>query len=208
MSNEQNQNPNNSNLNDYEIDVPEKKGFWARILEKITNKSPKALTDGKVEKTPVTNTSISSMWSLRSLRAALVNTLETARKAIFPSRENETQNGFDTVVIGREDSKNPEKNEDLGKEQPAMAKVIFPKDILHTSKNITIEPLASNFTDTSDSNFTSSQGGLQVANIDASAATKNAQSTLTVGTIHVADQPELEDEDLVVEKPEEQERDS
>ena len=60
-------------LEDYEVEVAEKRGFFAGIIDKIKGKnSTKLLTSGNKDNFQKTNRSISSMWAVGSIRRGLM----------------------------------------------------------------------------------------------------------------------------------------
>lgn len=93
-------------LNDYEIevDMPEKKGFFAKIMDKIKgNNDTKLLESGNKETFQKTNRSISSMWTVASLRRTVMEKLETLNRALFSTPERVDQSNITTHVVGRDD---------------------------------------------------------------------------------------------------------
>lgn len=97
-----------TSLNDYEMEVetPEKKGFFANIIDKIKrNNSTKLLESGNKDTFQKTNRSISSMWTIGSLRRIVMERLESFNRALFGSQENIDQSNITTHVIGRDEVK-------------------------------------------------------------------------------------------------------
>lgn len=95
-------------LNDYEIEVeePERKGFFARIIDRIkSGNNTKLLDSGNKDTFQRTNRSISSMWTVASLRRVLMEKLETLNKSLFRSTEVVDQSNITTHVIGRDEQK-------------------------------------------------------------------------------------------------------
>ena len=95
-----------ASLKDYEVEVPEKKGFIANIIDKIKgNNSTKLLESGNKDTFQRTNRSISSMWTVASLRRVLMEKLETLNKSLFRTPEAVDQSNITTHVIGRDELK-------------------------------------------------------------------------------------------------------
>jgi hypothetical protein len=93
-------------LNDYEIevDMPERKGFFAKIIDKIKgNNDTKLLESGNKETFQKTNRSISSMWTVASLRRTVMEKLETLNRSLFRTPERVDQSNITTHVVGRDD---------------------------------------------------------------------------------------------------------
>lgn len=93
-------------LNDYEIevDMPERKGFFAKIMDKIKgNNDTKLLDSGNKETFQKTNRSISSMWTVASLRRTVMEKLETLNKTLFRTPERVDQSNITTHIIGKDD---------------------------------------------------------------------------------------------------------
>lgn len=107
IENEKNIKDESASLNDYEIEVevPEKKGFFANILDKLKgNKDQKLLDSGNKETFQRTNRSISSMWTIASLRRTIMEKLETLNNSLFRTPEKVDQSNITTHVIGREEN--------------------------------------------------------------------------------------------------------
>lgn len=95
-------------LNDYEIEVeePERKGFFAKIIDRIkSGNNTKLLDSGNKDTFQRTNRSISSMWTVASLRRVLMEKLETLNRSLFRSPEVVDQSNITTHVIGRAEQK-------------------------------------------------------------------------------------------------------
>ena len=93
-------------LEDYEIevDMPEKRGFFAKIMDKIKgNSDTKLLDSGNKETFQKTNRSISSMWTVASLRRTVMEKLETLNRTLFRTPERVDQSNITTHVVGRDD---------------------------------------------------------------------------------------------------------
>lgn len=93
-------------LNDYEIevDMPERKGFFSKIIDKIKgNSDTKLLESGNKETFQKTNRSISSMWTVASLRRTVMEKLETLNRSLFRTSERVDQSNITTHVVGRDD---------------------------------------------------------------------------------------------------------
>lgn len=94
-----------SNIQDYKIEVADKKNFFESLLAKLKfNKNQKLLNSGNHIKT--TNRSISSLWGFGNFRASLFNTLDTMRKAIWDRFSSEPQkNTLVVEIIGNDSTK-------------------------------------------------------------------------------------------------------
>lgn len=106
IENEKNIENESASLNDYEIEVevPEKKGFFANILDKLKgNRDQKLLDSGNKETFQRTNRSISSMWTIASLRRTIMEKLETLNNSLFRTPEKVDQSNITTHVIGRDE---------------------------------------------------------------------------------------------------------
>ena len=93
-------------LEDYEIevDMPEKRGFFAKIMDKIKgNSDTKLLDSGNKETFQKTNRSISSLWTVASLRRTVMEKLETLNRTLFRTPERVDQSNITTHVVGRDD---------------------------------------------------------------------------------------------------------
>lgn len=90
---------------DYEIEIPEKKGFIANIIDKIkSNNSTKLLDSGNKDTFQRTNRSISSMWTIASLRRVVMEKLEILNKSLFGTPEVVDQSNITTHIIGRDEA--------------------------------------------------------------------------------------------------------
>ena len=97
-------------LEDYEVEVAEKRGFFAGIIDKIKGKnSTKLLTSGNKDNFQKTNRSISSMWAVGSIRRGLMQGLENLNRTLFGQAEKVDQSNITTEVVG----KTPQNREDL-----------------------------------------------------------------------------------------------
>lgn len=108
IDDEKNQRNNSASLQDYEIEVedPERKGFFAKIIDRIkSGNDTKLLDSGNKETFQKTNRSISSMWTIASLRRTIMEKLDSLNKALFSSPEKVDQSNITTHVIGRDDVK-------------------------------------------------------------------------------------------------------
>lgn len=95
---------NSASLKDYEIEVeePERKGFFASIVDRIKNgNSTKLLDSGDKQTFQKTNRSISSMWTIASLRRSIMEKLENINKSFFRTPENIDQSNITREVIGQ-----------------------------------------------------------------------------------------------------------
>lgn len=107
-----------ASLKDYEIEVEtsERKGFFASIVDKIKGgNSTKLLESGNKDTFQKTNRSISSMWTIGSLRRALMEKLETFNRSIFGAQEVVNQSNITTHVIGRDDLKKDDLSQETTK---------------------------------------------------------------------------------------------
>lgn len=108
IEDEKNMRNDSAPLNDYEIEVeePERKGFFAKIIDRIkSGNNTKLLDSGNKDTFQRTNRSISSMWTVASLRRVLMEKLETLNKSLFRSAEVVDQSNITTHVIGRDEQK-------------------------------------------------------------------------------------------------------
>lgn len=108
IENEKNLRNDSAPLNDYEIEVeePERKGFFAKIIDRIkSGNNTKLLDSGNKDTFQRTNRSISSMWTVASLRRVLMEKLETLNKSLFRSPEVIDQSNITTHVIGKDEQK-------------------------------------------------------------------------------------------------------
>lgn len=131
-----------ASLKDYEIEVeePAKKGFFANIIDKIKgNNSQKLLNSGN-ETFQKTNRSISSMWTIASLRRVVMDKLENLNRSLFRSPEAVDQSNITTQVIGKNDAKKEELSQEaekttfepiipIAKSAAARATVIVPSPV-------------------------------------------------------------------------------
>lgn len=91
-----------ASLQDYEVEVAEKKGFLAKFFDKLKeNKNQKLLNAGNSEKVQTTSRSISSMWGMGNFKATLFDTLDNVRHSLFGNKETAVKNGFATEIIGK-----------------------------------------------------------------------------------------------------------
>lgn len=89
-------------LEDYEVEVAEKKGFFAGIIDKIKGRNgTKLLTSGNKDNFQKTNRSISSMWAVGSIRRSLMQGLESINRTLFGKTEKVDQSNITTEVIGK-----------------------------------------------------------------------------------------------------------
>lgn len=108
IDDEKNMRNDSAPLNDYEIEVeePERKGFFAKIIDRIKGgNNTKLLDSGNKDTFQRTNRSISSMWTVASLRRVLMEKLETLNRSLFRSPEVVDQSNITTHVIGRDEKK-------------------------------------------------------------------------------------------------------
>lgn len=108
IDDEKNQRNNSASLQDYEIEVnePERKGFFAKIIDRIKSANDTKLLDsGNKETFQKTNRSISSMWTVASLRRTIMEKLDSLNKALFSTPQKVDQSNITTHVIGRDDVK-------------------------------------------------------------------------------------------------------
>lgn len=96
-------------LEDYEIDVeePEKKGFFSRIIDRIKSaNNTKLLDSGNKDTFQRTNRSISSMWTMAALRRNIMEGLEKVTRTLFGSSQATIdQSNITKHVVGRDDIK-------------------------------------------------------------------------------------------------------
>lgn len=107
-----------TSLQDYEIEIesPVRKGFFANIIDKIKgNNSTKLLESGNKDTFQKTNRSISSMWTIGSLRRVLMEKLETFNRTIFGTQEVVDQSNITTHIIGRDEVKKEDLSQDATK---------------------------------------------------------------------------------------------
>ena len=112
-------------LEDYEVEVAEKRGFFAGIIDKIKGKnSTKLLTSGNKDNFQKTNRSISSMWAVGSIRRGLMQGLENLNRTLFGQAEKVDQSNITTEVVG----KTPQNREDLSQnaEKTASFEPVIP----------------------------------------------------------------------------------
>lgn len=104
-------------LKDYEIEVDAPKtSFFSRIMDRLSGKEEKkAIGDGKKETFQRTNRSISSMWTVASLRRTLMEKLENLNESLFRKPERVDQSNITTHVIGRDDVKKDELSQETEK---------------------------------------------------------------------------------------------
>lgn len=109
-----------------EVEEPEKKGFFAKILDRIRRgNDTKMLTSGEIRTFETTDRSIESMWNRASLRQKLMEKIESLNNAIFRSERNEQVNTMDRVVIGKDTVGKDDKTvEDLTQSVQAVERVI------------------------------------------------------------------------------------
>lgn len=122
MNNDIENETKDNSLNDYEIevDMPEKKGFFANIIDKLKgNNSTKLLDSGEKETFQKTSRSISSMWAMGSLRSTISKTFDNISKALFKSSEKVEQNNITTEIIGQ----SAKKKDDLEQTAEKMATI-------------------------------------------------------------------------------------
>lgn len=112
MSNEIDENKklrnDSANLQDYEIEIeePERKGFFAKIIDRIKSSgNTKLLDSGNKDTFQRTNRSIASMWTMASIRRTIMNTFDRINEALFSQNQDVDQSNITTHVIGRDDVK-------------------------------------------------------------------------------------------------------
>lgn len=135
-----------SSLKDYEIevDVPEKKGFFSDIIDKIKKlNSTKLLGSGNKDTFQKTNISISSMWTIGSFRRVLMEKLETFNKSLFKSKENVDQSNITTHIIGRDEVKGNDISKDVTK-APFEPVIPVAKSAALKSNRIIPQPVKTN----------------------------------------------------------------
>lgn len=130
-----------ASLNDYEIEVSEKKGFFVSLVDRIKGgNSTKLLESGNKDTFQKTNRSISSMWTIGSLRRALMEKLETFNRSIFGAQENVDQSNITTHVIGRDDLKKDDLSQEATK-TPFEPVIPVAKSVAARSNRIIPQPV-------------------------------------------------------------------
>lgn len=99
-----------SHLQDYEIEIPNKKNFFTSFLDKFKlNKNQKLLDSGNRPKT--TTRSISSLWRLGNIKASLFHTLDSVKKIMSNKFSSEPhKNSLIPEIIG-ENLENQKEND-------------------------------------------------------------------------------------------------
>lgn len=90
-------------LEDYEIEIVKKIGFWATLLYKFKNKNVKLLPSGNT-KPQKTYKSIFYMWNLGSFKISLFNTLDNFKSSISKHEITDNKNYINLQIIGKEDN--------------------------------------------------------------------------------------------------------
>ena len=132
-----------NDLDDYKIEVADKQGFFATLLNKLKkNKDQKYLNSADLPKAKTTGRSISSLWGMGSIRESLFGTFQNIQKSIsekiFP---NTPQNTLAAQVV-RADALEQENNytktqtDQIDRISPIIpvVKQSAPKGIINNSK--------------------------------------------------------------------------
>ena len=117
---------NSDSLQDYEIEIPEKKSFWAKLIDKFKiNKNQKLLESGESEKIKKTGKSIAFLWGYGTLRKEFLEKVDEAYKKLVNKKDEESKNDMITEIIGKESNL----VEDLKTANKKVAKIIIPKNV-------------------------------------------------------------------------------
>lgn len=126
---------NNSNstdvLQDYEIEVVKKIGFWANLFYKITkHKDQKLLSSGNT-KPQKTYKSISYLWFLGDIKNSVFNTLDNLKNSISYKNLENNSNFLKPEIIGKNISNENNNIENLENVQlnTNTQDIIIPKPI-------------------------------------------------------------------------------
>lgn len=133
-----------SNIQDYEVEITEKKGVFSKLFEKLKqNKNQKLLDSGNNAKT--TNRSISSLWEIGNIRTSLFSSFDNVRKA-FTSKFSKTQEKRNTLaieIIGEEKEINQDEKVTLNSSEkevilPPVIQDSKPKNIINNVPKIEV----------------------------------------------------------------------
>ena len=93
-----------TNLQDYEIEISDKKSFLSNILNKFkNNRNQKLLNSSNPQKPQATSRSISSLWEIGKLRASLFETFDNIRKSISERFSSSTSlNTFNPQIVSED----------------------------------------------------------------------------------------------------------
>lgn len=117
---------NQNSLQDYEIEIPEKKSFWAKLIDKFKiNKNQKLLDSGDSEKIRKTGKSIAFLWGYGALRKGFFEKVDEAYKKLINKKEEDNKNNMITEIIGKESNL----VEDLKTANKKVSKLIIPKNV-------------------------------------------------------------------------------
>ena len=131
-------------LEDYELQVEEKKSFINKIISKLKSNKDKKLLPAGTSKPKKTYQSILSMWKIATARASLLNALEKVNKIVIKQKTT-LKNKYKAYIIGKQitEETTPEEDEKILQEKENIADIapIIPKAI---SKTIQYNNLESN----------------------------------------------------------------
>ena len=144
-----------SDIQDYEIEVSDRKGVFSKLFEKLkTNRNQKLLNSGNHTKT--TNRSISSLWRIGNIRASLFSYLDNVQKALSSkfSKKEISRNTLSVEIIGEKKQRNQEQKLNLSSSE----------------KEVIVPPIIQ---DSKPKNNINHVSRIEVSNIDTSAITEN-----------------------------------
>lgn len=113
-------------LEDYEVEIVKKIGFWATLLYRLKNKNIKLLPAGNT-KPQKTYKSIHYMWNLGSLKTSLFNTLDNIWQFIYKEKSDTKINSISPQIIGNENNNSKNTTSDIP--------IIMPKPINPNNKS-------------------------------------------------------------------------
>lgn len=118
----------NNNLQDYEIEIVEKKSFLAKILDRFKKKKEQKLLDCSAEeKAKRPNVNIIFRWGLGAFRSQIIENVDTAYKNLVHKKVEKKSKKEEvlTEIIGKENNF----VDDLKLANQKVSKLIIPKNV-------------------------------------------------------------------------------
>lgn len=115
-------------LQDYEIEIEEKKSFLAKILDKFKKKKEQKLLDcSESEKAKRANVNIIFRWGLGAFRSQIIENIDNAYKNLVHKKVEKKSNKEEviTTIIGKESNL----VDDIKLANKKVSKLIIPKNV-------------------------------------------------------------------------------
>lgn len=118
----------NNNLQDYEIEIVEKKSFLAKILDRFKKKKEQKLLDCSAEeKAKKANINVVFRWGLGAFRSQIIENVDNAYKNLVHKKVEKKSKKEDVIteIIGKDNNL----VDDLKLANQKVSKLIIPKNV-------------------------------------------------------------------------------